>query len=120
MAGWIYENDEDTLDQWLVRDGDSDNADVVATVPKTGAEDYDSEVVWPRAAMISAAPEMLAALEEVLAQGFVQCNCGEPCEGTCTFGICLRAVTKARAVSVLVETKRRSWRQWFKILLGTR
>lgn len=69
---WVFENDEDGLagppmDQWVVRDEDTNNRDIVAVVPKTGDEGYDNTVTYPNARLIAAAPELLAALEDLLA-----------------------------------------------------
>lgn len=93
--GWLFENDEDTLENWFVKDYDTDNADIVAIVPKTLDEDYDNEVTYPNVQKIGAAKDMFFALLEVMENGFVQCNCGETCEGTCTHSKMAAALTKA-------------------------
>lgn len=64
---WTFENDEESLDQWLVRAPSTDNNDIVATVPKTGDSEYDNEVVYFNAHLIAAAPELLDALKCILA-----------------------------------------------------
>jgi len=46
--------------------------------------------------LIAAAPEMLAALEEIISQAFVECNCGTECSGTCTYSKATRSVAKAK------------------------
>lgn len=69
---WTYENDEESLEQWNIISPQTDNHDVVATVPKTGDEDYDNETIFANACLIAAAPEMftiLTAIEEWMQQG---------------------------------------------------
>jgi hypothetical protein len=68
---WQYENDEEGLagepcEQWIVRDLSTDHADIIAVVPKTGDEDYDSEFTWPTAQLIAAAPELLEELSDIV------------------------------------------------------
>lgn len=75
MKGWIYENDEDGIaypfaescDNWLIRDMDTDNRDVVATVQKVGDEEYDNAVTFPNVVILAAAPRMLRAIQRFLA-----------------------------------------------------
>lgn len=48
-----------------IRDLDTDNGDIVAIVPLTGDEEYDSEVRVPFADAICAVPQMRHALEAI-------------------------------------------------------
>lgn len=69
---WTLENDEEGLsgepcEQWLVRDEETDNRDVVAVIPKTGDEEYDDEVTYRNAKLIKAAPDLLEALKQLVA-----------------------------------------------------
>lgn len=69
---WVFENDEEGLagppmDQWVIRDEDTDNRDIVAVVPKTGDEVHDNAVTYPHACLLTAAPELLKELEGLLA-----------------------------------------------------
>lgn len=67
------ENDEEghgglpEREQWLIRDEDTNNFDVVAIVPKTGDEEYDDRVTYPIGKLLTAAPLMLALLQQVVA-----------------------------------------------------
>lgn len=65
-GGWLHENDEGNLDRWLIIDPHSTNRDVVAEIPKTGDEEYDNEIVFPRAVLLAAAPELLEALRAMV------------------------------------------------------
>ena len=63
---WTFENDEEDLDQWLIRAPSTDNNDTVGAVFKTGDSEYDNEVVYFNAHLIAAAPELLEALKAAL------------------------------------------------------
>lgn len=68
---WQYENDDeglagDNCEQWIVRDFDTENRDIVAVIPKTGDEDYDNAVTWPNAQLVAASPDLLSALQDCL------------------------------------------------------
>jgi len=70
---WMLENDEEGLagepcQQWLIRDVSSDNDDIIAVVTKTGDEQYDNDVVYPQALLLSRAPQLKETLEAVLAR----------------------------------------------------
>jgi len=58
---WTVENNEETYDTWNIVATETDNGDVVAEVPKTGDEDYDSKVSCANARLIAAAPDLLTA-----------------------------------------------------------
>ena len=62
-----FENDEEGLagierEQWLIRDLDTDNADIIAVIPKTGDEEYDDQVTYPNVKLLTAAPKLLQAV----------------------------------------------------------
>lgn len=59
---WEFENDEQTLDNWLIRDAE----DGIAAILPKGPTDAIKERQLSRARMMSAAPELLAALRELL------------------------------------------------------
>ena len=44
------------------------------------------------APLIAAGPYLLVACKEAL--DIIECNCGEPCQGTCTHAVLTRAVAK--------------------------
>lgn len=48
-------------------DEDTDNCDVVATVPKTLDDDYDKEIVTPNAHMFAASRELFECCKKALA-----------------------------------------------------
>lgn len=67
---WEYENDDaglagDACHQWLIVDDATKS--IVATVPKTGDEDYDHNETFANVRLISAAPQLLAALQYIVA-----------------------------------------------------
>lgn len=95
MGNWQYENDEEELDKWLIRDMDTDNGDLLAVVFKTVDEEYDAEVIWPAVAKMAAAEDLYWALKEAFDTGFFSCNCGDVCDGSCTYSIMQRALLKA-------------------------
>lgn len=59
-----WENDEETLENWLLRDPDTDNHDIVAIIPKTLDEAYDNEVTFPRVVLLAHAPKLLDLLKQ--------------------------------------------------------
>ena len=66
-----FENDEDGQcgnedENWLIRDPNTDGNDIVAIVPNTGDEQYDNDVTYPLARLMSAAPELLAMLQAMV------------------------------------------------------
>lgn len=67
-----FENDEDgefgtEHEQWLIRDPNSDNNDIVAVVPKTGDEQHDNDVTHPLVVLLTAAPQLLASIQRFFA-----------------------------------------------------
>ena len=63
---WSFMNDDaglagETCENWLITADESDNAEIVAVVPKTGDEEYDNDVTFHRVLLISSAPELLEA-----------------------------------------------------------
>lgn len=67
---WSFENDEEGLrgierEQWLIRDLDTDNHDIIAVVPKTGDEQYDDRVTYPNVKLLTAAKRLLEMCEQM-------------------------------------------------------
>lgn len=69
-----WENDDDgwrgqVCAQWLIRDVESDNRDIVAVVPKTDDGEYDDRVTYPLVRDLvnryNQHPELLNVLESV-------------------------------------------------------
>ena len=66
-----FENNEDGVfdtwgEHWLIRDPNTDSNDIVAIVPKTGDEQYDSDVTYPLARLLASAPKLLNMLLTLL------------------------------------------------------
>lgn len=62
FAPWEFENDEDTLENWLIRD---DEGGVIAILPK-GPTNEIKERQLARARLMAAAPELLDALQGIV------------------------------------------------------
>lgn len=65
--GWTFENDEEGLrgverEQWLIRDLDTDNHDIIGVVPKTGDEEYDDRVTYANLKLMASAKAMYSIL----------------------------------------------------------
>jgi hypothetical protein len=92
---WIATESNDC---WIVAPAASDSTVVayVGTTARSGtlARARSSKA---NAHLIAAAPDMLAALENFIAAGTMDCCCGEtPCCGSCTITLAKNAVKKAR------------------------
>jgi hypothetical protein len=60
-------------------------------------DNHVADVSKDRLNLFLAAPDMLAALEDFIAAGTMDCCCGEtPCCGSCTITMAKNAVKKAR------------------------
>lgn len=65
-------------DEILIRNENTDNYDVVATVPMTGDEEYDEDVTVTNANQIAATPVLVKLLDEVAASlDTVMCHYGK-------------------------------------------
>lgn len=93
-----------------------DGGPVIGTVWQMGA-DFDGEVDNSperdaNANVIAAGPELLDACIQALDHVFggpSECNCGGPCEGTCTQAILISAVAKALGQTTDELKKERGW-----------
>jgi hypothetical protein len=82
MDNWSFMNDDAGLagepcDNWLVTNDGADHTEIVAIVPKTGDEEYDNDVTFPRVLFISALPELLKALSDCV-DAYVEHRDGQP------------------------------------------
>lgn len=68
--------------------------DKIELVAVTPVDPLDPQKVMR---LFLAAPDMLDALKDALHSGQHACNCGDKCEGTCTFSILTSAIKKAES-----------------------
>lgn len=60
--GGSKNNEDDDCESWTVYDEATDNRDTVATVPKTGDEEYDDNVTFRNVKAIAAVPDLIRAV----------------------------------------------------------
>ncbi len=88
MRNWTFENDGEGLageprEQWLIRDLDTDNADIIAVVPKTGDEEYDDKVTYPNVKLMTDAPRLKRLLTAAY-EHLKWCGYGDRWERECS------------------------------------